>query len=121
MAIEDIRKMMAVGIPAEAAKVVDEVVTTASGGAVAWADVTGAQAGVEAAVAAKTSVAALVALTDNSGGTANDTVEAVPAATAATTDNTAASLISTNAAIDAIKNDIADLAAKVNAVIAALK
>lgn len=76
---------------------------------------------IAAGVAAKPAVAALVALTNNSGGTANDTVEVVPAATAATTDTSAASLTSTNAAITAIKNDIADLTVKVNAVIAALK
>lgn len=69
----------------------------------------------------KPAVVALVALTDNSGGTANNTVEVVPAATAATTDTSAASLTSTNAALTAIKNDIADLTAKVNAIIAALK
>lgn len=68
-----------------------------------------------------TAIDALVALTDNSGGTANNTVEVVPAATAATTDTSAASLTSTNASLTAIKNDIADLTAKVNAVIAALQ
>lgn len=67
-------------------------------------------------------ITALVALTDSSGGGApNNTLEVVPAATAATTDTSAASLTSTNAALTAIKNDIADLAAKVNAIIAALK
>lgn len=64
--------------------------------------------------------AALTALTDNSGGTADNTIAAVPAATAATTDTSAASLASTNTALTAIKNDIADLTAKVNAIIAAL-
>ena len=58
-----------------------------------------------------------VALTDNSGGTADDTVAAVPAATAASTDTSAASLTSTNTALTAIKNDIADLTAKINAII----
>lgn len=72
-------------------------------------------------VATKPQVAALVALTDASGGTANNTVEVIPAATAATTDTSAASLTSTNTAITAIKNDVADLTAKVNAVISALK
>lgn len=69
----------------------------------------------------KPAVVALVSLTNNSGGTANDTVEVVPAAVAATTDTSAASLTSTNTALTAIKNDIADLTAKVNAIIAALK
>jgi hypothetical protein len=76
---------------------------------------------IDAALAGKAQVAALVALTDNSGGTADDTVAVVPAATAASTDTSAASLASTNTALTAIKNDIADLAGKINAVIAALK
>lgn len=60
-------------------------------------------------------------LTDSSGGTSGgETVPAVPAATAATTDTSAASLTSTNAAITAIKNDVATLAAKLNALIASL-
>lgn len=65
--------------------------------------------------------AALVALTDNSGGTANDTIAVIPAATAASTDTSAASLISTNAAVTALKDAVADLAAKVNAIIDALQ
>lgn len=77
--------------------------------------------GVETALANITAAGALTALTDNSGGTADNTIAAVPAATAAVTDTTAASLTSTNASITAIKNDIADLTAKVNAIIAALK
>lgn len=66
--------------------------------------------------------AAITALTDSSGGTSGgNTVPAVPAATAATTDTSAASLTSTNASITALKNDIATLAAKVNAINAAIK
>lgn len=66
-------------------------------------------------------LASITVLTDNSGGaTANNTIEAVPAATAAVTDTTAASLTSTNTSLTAIKNDIADLTAKVNAIINAL-
>lgn len=61
----------------------------------------------------------IVSLTDNSGGTADNTIAAIPAATAATTDTSAASLASVNASLTAIKNDIADLTAKVNALIAA--
>lgn len=76
---------------------------------------------IDSAVASKTQVAALVALTDSSGGTANNTVELVPAATAASTDTSAASLASVNTMRTAIQNDIADLAAKVNAIITALK
>ncbi len=76
---------------------------------------------VTGSVGGNTAINALVALTDSTGGTANDTLVAVPAATAASTDTSAASLTSTNASITAIKNDLADLAAKVNAIIAALK
>ncbi|WP_338511319.1 hypothetical protein [Erwinia aphidicola] len=65
---------------------------------------------------------AIVALTDSSGGTSGgNTVAAVPLATAATTDTTAASLTSTNAAITAMRNDIATLTAKLNASMAANK
>lgn len=64
---------------------------------------------------------AIQALTDSSGGTEGDhTLVAIPAAVAATTDTSAASLTSTNAALTAIKNDVATLAAKVNAVIGVL-
>lgn len=55
------------------------------------------------------------------GATANDTMTAVADATAASTDITAASLTSVNTAIAAIENNFADLQAKVNAIIAALK
>lgn len=71
---------------------------------------------IEGVVAA---VGALTPLTDSSGGTANNTIAAIPAATAAATDTTAASLTSTNASITALQNAVADLAAKVNAIIAA--
>lgn len=60
-------------------------------------------------------------LTDNTGvASPNDTIENVPAATAAVTDTTAASLTSTNAALTAVENNIADLATKVNELIEAL-
>ncbi|HCR2217069.1 TPA: hypothetical protein ONE11_000602 [Enterobacter hormaechei subsp. steigerwaltii] len=66
--------------------------------------------------------AAITAITDSSGGTSGgNTVPAVPAATAATTDTSAASLASTNASITALKNDIATLSAKYNALLAAVK
>lgn len=65
---------------------------------------------------------AITALTDSSGGTSGgNTVAAIPAATAATTDTSAASLASTNASITALKNDIATLTAKINAINAAIK
>lgn len=75
----------------------------------------------KAITTAKPQVAAIMALTDSSGGTASDTVEVIPAAVAAATDTTAASLASVNTMRTAIQNDIADLAAKFNALLAALK
>lgn len=72
---------------------------------------------IDGAVAA---IGALTPLTDSSGGTANNTIAAIPAATAAVTDTTAASLTSTNASINALKDAVADLAAKVNAIINAV-
>lgn len=71
-------------------------------------------------VATKAQIVALTALT-GTVGTANDAMTAIAAATAATTDTSAASLASVNTAITAINNDLADLQAKVNAIIAALK
>lgn len=73
----------------------------------------------DAAVAGVVAIGALTPLTDSSGGTANNTIAAIPAATAAVTDTTAASLTSTNASITALTNAVADLAAKVNSIIAA--
>lgn len=65
---------------------------------------------------------AITNLTDSSGGTSGgNTVAAIPAAAAATTDTSAASLTSTNAAITALKNDVATLTAKINAINAAIK
>lgn len=64
-------------------------------------------------------IGAITPLTDNTSATANNTIENVPAASAASTDTSAASLTSTNAALTAIENNIADLAAKINAIIAA--
>jgi hypothetical protein len=77
--------------------------------------------GVAGAVAdAVAAAAALTVLTDNTGATPDSTIANVPAATAASTDTSAASLTSTNTALTAIENNISDLAAKVNALIAAL-
>lgn len=68
---------------------------------------------------------AIAALTDNSGGTADDTIAAIPAvAISSSGGNTYAdSTVNTavNLAITPIKNDIADLTAKVNAILAAIK
>jgi len=65
--------------------------------------------------------AAVADLTDDTGVTADDTVENIPAATAADTDTSAASLASTNAAITAIENNIGDLTDKLNALLASLR
>ena len=62
-----------------------------------------------------------VAVLGGTVGTANDTMTTTPAATAATTDTSAASLTSVNAAITAINNNLADLQAKVNVILNALK
>lgn len=66
-------------------------------------------------------VVAIAQLTNNSAGTANDTVEAMPAATAASTDTSAASLASVNTTLTAIRNNVADLTVKLNALLTALK
>lgn len=74
------------------------------------------------AITGVTVQAAITALTDSSGGTSGgNTVPSVPAATAASTDTSAASLVSTNAAITALKNDVATLTAKLNATLTAIK
>lgn len=78
-------------------------------------------AAIDNATANNPAVAAIVALTNNTGQAGNNTVALVPDATAAVTDTTAASLTSTNAAILAINQDLADLTDKVNAILAALK
>ena len=64
-------------------------------------------------------IGAITPLTDSSGGTANNTIAVIPAATAASTDTSAASLASTNAALTTLRDAIADIAAKVNAIIGA--
>ncbi len=78
---------------------------------------------VEVAIATKTEVAALVSLTDSSGGSADNTIAAIPTAALSTTNTYTDAAVNTaiNALGTAVKNDIADLAAKVNAIIAALK
>lgn len=101
MSLNTIRQMIGVGTPPEQAKVLDEI---AAG-----------------AVAAKAQIAALVALTDSSGGTANNTIAAIPnpADTPASADALRDDLVANT--IPALKDAIADLAAKVNAIISALK
>lgn len=75
-----------------------------------------------------TQPAAIAALTDNTGATANDTVENVPAAAGdaggvamVSAAANVATVVSVNTALTAVENDIADLTAKVNAVTAALR
>ena len=68
---------------------------------------------------------AITALTDSSGGTSGgNTIAAIPAVVAAATSADTATLptkTSVDATVTAIKNDIATLAAKVNAINAAIK
>lgn len=70
--------------------------------------------------ASASALTGVTALTNSTGQVGNDTVALVPAATAASTDTSAASLTSTNAAITVINQDLADLTDKVNAILAAL-
>lgn len=60
-------------------------------------------------------------LTNSTGGTANDTVQATPQTVAAGTDATAAQLTATNASLTVINNNFADLTVKVNQILTALK
>ena len=65
MAYSTTQKMIVLGLSPELAKVIAEAITEASGGGtVAWADVTGTQAGVETAVKTKTQIAALTSGSD---------------------------------------------------------
>lgn len=76
---------------------------------------------VDSATRTKAQTVALVALTDSTTGTVGNTLAAIPAATAATTDTSAASLASVNASLGVLRNEVASLSAKINAIIAALK
>lgn len=69
----DVRRLTALGMAPELATEVADQITTDTA-SIAWADVTGTQAGVEAAVAAKTEIAALTA-----GSTAAQIVAALQA------------------------------------------
>lgn len=70
------------------------------------------------AVAPATRTTGVAQLTDNTGATANDTIENVPAAVVGVAD---ASVASVNTALTAIENNLADLTAKLNAVMTAIK
>ena len=69
---------------------------------------------------AGTQASAIAALVDNSAGTANDTIEAIPnpTDTPATADALRDDLVAV--LIPALRNNLADLTAKVNAITAAL-
>ena len=91
------------------------------GGAVT---VIGGELRIEAAgkiTAAGTQASAITALTDNSAGTADNTIAALPdpTDTPATADILRDDLVAT--LYPALRNNIADLTAKVNAIIAALQ
>ncbi len=60
----DVRRLCELGMPPELAKEVAKQIDAAATSTVAWGDVAGAQAGVEAAVAAKTEIAALTSGSD---------------------------------------------------------
>lgn len=67
-------------------------------------------------------VAAIVNLTDSSAGTPTNTIVAIPAAVNSSgADTTAATTVSVNASLAAIRNEVASLTAKVNQIINALK
>lgn len=65
--------------------------------------------------------AAVPDFTNNTGVAGDSTVQNVPAATASIIDSGAASLASTNAALTAIENNIADLADKFNVLLARIR
>lgn len=67
-----------------------------------------------------TPTAAPAVLANNTGQVGDNTVALVPAATAASTDTTAALLTSVNAAFLVINTDLSDLTTKLNAMRAAL-
>lgn len=73
MALSNAERLMRLGVSAELAKELSAQIAEAVS-AVAWANVTGSQAGVEAAVAAKAEIAALT-----SGSNAADIVAALQA------------------------------------------
>ncbi len=69
-------------------------------------------------------IAAIVALTNSSGGTVSNTVAAIPLSTAAATGADTATLptqASVLASLTALRNAVASNTAKINAIIAALK
>lgn len=84
-------------------------VTVAKAGSVIWFVMADQVVAGGAGAGGAASGAAIVSLTDNSAGTANDVVEALADGTTYATD------------VAAIRNNFADLSAKVNAILAALR
>lgn len=74
MAFTNAEKFVALGINPDLAKALSDAILDAVVTTLAWADITGTQAGVEAAVAAKTEIAALTG-----SSTAADIVTALQA------------------------------------------
>lgn len=60
----DVRRLCELGMPTELAKEVARQIDAAAGGSVVWSEISGTQAGVEAAVAAKSEIAALTSSSD---------------------------------------------------------
>lgn len=101
--------------------IADTVVEAANNGITGQAAVIDAlnEAGVNTNT--KPAVVAAAMPTGSAGGIANGAYQTVSAATAASTDISAASLTSTNLAIDALKNNFQELNVTVTAILAALK
>lgn len=124
MALSNTQKLVNLGMPTQLAAEVAELVV--SGGLQIGTTSTTAMAGNRTPTASiRGGVLLQAAVTSLTGtvGTANDVMTAVAAATAPA-DNTAAglaSLTSVNTAITAINNNLADLQAKVNAILVAVR
>lgn len=128
MAIADIRKMMAVGVPAETAKVIDEVITSV-GASVAWNDITGKPATFPATVPVASATTATTATTATSAATLTTgrtiTVN-FAAAAAAPTFNGSANVVASIARGVAVTNctvaaDGTSAGTQLNALLAALR
>lgn len=122
MALSNTQKLVNLGMPTQLAAEVAE--QNATGGLQIGTTSTTAMAGNRVPTATiRGGVLLQAAVTSLTGtvGTANDAMTAVAAATAASTDATAASLASVNTSITAINNNLADLQAKVNAILVAVR
>lgn len=122
MALSNTQTLVNLGMPTQLAAEVAE--QAAEGGLEIGTTGTTAMAGNRVPTATiRGGVLLQAAVTSLTGtvGTANDAMTAVAAATAASTDATAASLASVNTSITAINNNLADLQAKVNAILVAVR